>query len=69
MTTIIINTRSNESKKMVEFLKTTRYANVLEEKVPNDETIQAMHAVALGKVTSYLSAKYLMSSFKKASGV
>jgi hypothetical protein len=69
MTTIIINTRSNEAKKMVEFLKTTRYANVLEEKVPNDETIQAMHDVALGKVKSYLSAKDLMSSLKKASGV
>ena len=69
MTTVIIDTRSREAKKMVEFLKTTRFAKVIEEKVPNDETVQAMNEVAEGKVKSYKSAKDLMASLKKASGV
>lgn len=49
---------------MVEFLKSTRYAKVVEENVPNDETLEAIHAVEEGKVNSYSSAKELMSSLK-----
>ena len=69
MTTVIIDTRSKEAKKMVEFLKTASFAKVIEDKDPNDETIQAMNEVAEGKVNSYKSTKDLMASLKKASGV
>lgn len=69
MTTIIIDTRSEEAKKMVEFLKSTRYARIVETNVPNDETLEAIHAVEEGKVNSYSSAKELMSSLKKKAGV
>ena len=69
MTTVIINTRSTEAKKMVEFLKTTKYAKVVEEKMPNKETLNAMHDVETGKVNSYTSAKKLMESLKKKAGV
>ena len=69
MATIIIDTRTTEAKKMLEFLKTTRYARVLEEKEPNDETIQAMQEVEEGKVKTYKSAKDLMSGLKKEAGV
>lgn len=69
MTTVIIDTRSKEAKKMVEFLKTTSFAKVIEDKKPNDETIQAMNEVAEGKLNSYKSAKDLMTKLKKASGV
>jgi len=69
MTTVIINTRSNEAKKMLEFLKTTRYARVVEENVPNEETIEAMQEVEAGYVKSYQSAKELLSTLKGASGV
>ena len=69
MTTVIINTRSTEAKKMVEFLKTTRYAKVVEEKIPNKETLKAIHDVESGKVNSYTSAKDLMQSLKKKAGV
>jgi hypothetical protein len=69
MTTVIIDTRSEEAKKMVEFLKSTRYARVVETNVPNDETLEAIHAVEEGKVNSYSSAKELMSSLKKKAGV
>ncbi|MBW6535215.1 MAG: hypothetical protein K0B11_09410 [Mariniphaga sp.] len=69
MTTVIIDTRSEEAKKMVEFLKSTRYARIVETNVPNDETLEAIHAVEEGKVNSYSSAKELMSSLKKKAGV
>lgn len=69
MTTVIINTRSKEAKKMVEFLKSTRYARVIEKNVPNDETLEAIDQVEEGKVNSYSSAKELISSLKKKAGV
>ncbi len=69
MTTVIIDTRTKEAKKIVEFLKTTRYAKVLEENVPNEETIQAMNEVAEGKVNTYRSAKEMMESLKKVANV
>ena len=69
MTTVIIDTHSKEAKKMVEFLKTTRFAKVIEENEPNEETIMAMNEVAEGKVNSYKSAKDLMAKIKKDSGV
>ena len=69
MTTVIINTRSNEAKKMVEFLKTTRYAKVMEENVLNDETTQAIHDIEEGNVNSYKSAKELISSLKNSASV
>ncbi|WP_372948807.1 hypothetical protein [Mariniphaga sp.] len=69
MTTVIIDTRSEEAKKMVEFLKSTRYARVVEENVPNEETLEAIQAAEEGEVKSYSSAKELMSSLKKKAGV
>jgi len=69
MTTIIINTRSKEAKKMVEFLKATRYARVIEESIPNEETLEAIDEVEEGKVNSYSSAKELISSLKRKAGV
>lgn len=69
MTTVIIDTRTDEAKKMVEFLKTTRYAKVIEKYEPNDETIEAINSVEEGKVNSYSSAKELISSLKKKAGV
>jgi hypothetical protein len=69
MVTVIINTRSNEAKKMLDFLKTTRYARVVEENAPNEETIQAMQEVEAGNVKSYQSAKELLSTLKNEAGV
>ena len=69
MTTVIINTRTAEAKKMVEFLKSTRYAKVIEENELNDDTLEAIDAVEEGKVNSYSSAKELISSLKKKAGV
>jgi hypothetical protein len=69
MTTVIIDTRSKEAKKMLEFLKTTRYAKVLEEKIFNDETEQAICDVEEGRTNPYPSAKELIASLKKKAGV
>jgi hypothetical protein len=69
MTTVIINTRSAEAKKMLEFLKSTRYAKVIGEENVNDETISAIKDIENGKVNSYNSVNDLMSSLKKKAGV
>jgi hypothetical protein len=69
MTTVIINTRSAEAKKMLEFLKSTRYAKVIEEEKVNDETISAIKDIENGKVNSYNSVNDLMLSLKKKAGV
>ena len=69
MRTVIIDTRSKEAKKLVEFLKVTHYARVLEEGEPNEETIQAMNEVQEGKVNTYKSAKEMIASLKKAANV
>ena len=65
MATVILNTRSAEAKKMLEYLKSTRYAKVIEEKKVNDETISAIKDIENGKVNSYNSVNDLMSSLKK----
>ncbi|MHC1776950.1 MAG: hypothetical protein AB9834_16220 [Lentimicrobium sp.] len=69
MATVIIDTRSNEAKKMLEFLKSTRYARVIEEDIPNEETLEAMNEVEEGKVNSYKSAKDVMRKLKKKASV
>jgi len=69
MATVIIDTQSEEAKKMLEFLKTTRYAKVVDEKMPNEETLAAINEVEEGKVNSYSSTKELMEEIKKKSGV
>ena len=69
MATIILNTRSAEAKKMLEFLKSTKYAKVIEEKRVNDETLSAINAIENGKVNSYNSVNDLMLSLKKKASV
>ena len=64
MATVILDTRTTEAKKMLEFLKATRYATVIEENVPNDETLSAMNEVESGHVKTYKSAKEMMADLK-----
>ena len=66
MATIIIDTQSDEAKKMVEYLKSTTYARVFDDFVPNEVTIKAMNEVSEGKVNTYKSAKEMINSLKKA---
>jgi hypothetical protein len=69
MATVIIDTRSKEAKKILEFLKTTRYSKVFEEDVPNAETRRAINEVEAGNVKSYSSVNELMETLNKAAGV
>jgi hypothetical protein len=69
MATVILDTRTTEAKKMLEFLKATSYARVIEENVPNDETLSAIQEVESGQVNTYGSAKEMMASLKKKAGV
>jgi ABC-type tungstate transport system permease subunit len=69
MTTIILDTRSTEAKKMLEFLKSTRYAKVIEEEKVNNETLSAINDIENGKVNSYNSVNDLMLSLKKKASV
>jgi len=69
MATVILDTRSVEAKKMLEFLKSTRYAKVIEEEIVNDETISAINDIENGKVNSYDSVSDLISSLKKKASV
>ncbi len=69
MTTVIFDTRSEEAKKLVDFLKTTRYARVLVDKTPNAETLKAMEDVEAGRVKSFASVNELMATLKKSAGV
>lgn len=69
MTTVVIGTRSIEARKMLEFLKATRYAKVLEERTPNIETLQAIEEIESGNVNSYTSVKEMMEKLKESAGV
>ena len=37
MTTVIIDTRSNEAKRLIEYLKTIKYARVLDDKTDDND--------------------------------
>jgi hypothetical protein len=69
MTTIILDTRSKEAKKMLEFLKSTRYAKVIEDEEVNNETLSAINDIENGNVNSYNSVNDLMLSLKKKASV
>ena len=57
MATVVIDTHSREAQKMLEFLKVTHYAKVVDEKIPNDETLRAIDEIESGKVNSYGSVR------------
>ena len=54
---------------MLEFLKSTRYAKVIEDKKVNNGTLSAIYDIENGKVNSYDSVNDLMLSLKKKGGV
>lgn len=74
MATIIIDEKSTGAQKMVEYLKTQRYAKVVEEcmqvaDMPNAETTKAMKDAKAGKVKSYKNSEELFSSLRRKSNV
>jgi hypothetical protein len=64
MTTIIINERSADAKKMVELLKTQRYVTIVEEKKPSPSLLKAMNEAKTGKVTHTKSVSDVFEKLK-----
>jgi hypothetical protein len=69
MTTVIINEKTKAGKSLIEYLRHSKHAQIIEEQKPNAETLQAMKEIEEGKVTSYNSAKEMMSTLKQKAGV
>ena len=64
MTTLQIDTRSNEAKLLLEYLKEQRFIKVLDEPVPNAETKRAIEDAEKGKVIHATSVSDLMSKLR-----
>ncbi len=69
MTTVIINEKTKAGKSLIEYLRHSNHATIIEEEQPNAETLKAIKEVEEGKVTSYSSAKEMMSALKQKTGV
>jgi len=65
MTTIIINDKTADAKRMIEFLKTQRYAKIIDEKTPNTSLLKSMEEARLGKVTRTKNVADLLEKLKK----
>lgn len=64
MTTIIINDRSADAKKMIEYLKAQRYVTIVEEKKPTAALLKAMAEAKTGKVTHAKNVTELLEKLK-----
>lgn len=69
MTTVIINDRSQDAKKMIEYLKTQRYVTIIEERKPTPALLKAIEEVRTGKVTEYKSAADLFAKLREKANV
>ncbi|MBN2262818.1 MAG: hypothetical protein JW735_07895 [Prolixibacteraceae bacterium] len=69
MTTVIINEKTKAGKSLIEYLRHSNHATIIEEKLPNTETLKAIEDIEEGKVNSYQSAKDLMTSLKQKASV
>ncbi|MBU3927214.1 MAG: hypothetical protein KKB74_05365 [Bacteroidetes bacterium] len=65
MTTVFIDTSSEEARRIIEFLKSVKYAKVFEGRELNIETIDAISKVEEGEVTEYGSVTDLMNALNK----
>ena len=65
MTTIIIDDKSADAKKMIEFLKTQRYAKIVDEKIPSASLLKSMEEARQVKVTHTKNVADLMEKLKK----
>ena len=64
MTTIIINDRTTDAKKMIEYLKTQRYVTIIEEKTPSASLAKSFNEAKTGKVTRTKNVTDLLEKLK-----
>lgn len=69
MTTIVINDRTTEAKKMIEYLKTQSYVTIIEERTPSASLIKSMEEAKTDKTTEYKSTEQLFSKLRKKANV
>jgi len=69
MTTIIINDKTTGAKKMIEFLRTQRYAKIIDEKTPNASLLKSMEEAKTGKTKEYKSTEELFENLHKKADV
>lgn len=69
MTTIIINDKTTDAKRMIEFLRTQRYAKIVDEKTPNSSLLKSMEEAKTGKTKEYKSTKELFENLHKKADV
>ena len=69
MTTIIINDKTIDAKRMIEFLRTQRYAKIVDEKIPNASLLKSMEEAKTGKTKEYRSTNELFENLYKIADV
>ena len=65
MTTIIIDEKTVGAKKMVEYLKTQRYAKIIDERAPSASLLKSIEEAKAGKTNEYKSAEDLFTKLRK----
>lgn len=64
MTTVVFND-TTEAKRMLEFLKTQRFAKIIDEKTPGVSLMKSMDEARQGKVTRTKNVADLLEKLKK----
>ena len=65
MTTIVIDDKTIDAKKMVEFLKTHPYAKLIDDKTPNATLQKSIDEAETGKVIREPNVNELLGRLKK----
>jgi len=65
MTTIVINDKTLDAKKMIEFLKTQPYATIIDEKTPNATLQKSIDEAASGMIIREPNVNQLIDKLKK----
>jgi len=69
MTTIIIDDKSVSAKKMIEFLKTQRYATIIDDREPGASLRESMEEAAEGKTTEIKDIGEYFNKVRKRANV
>ncbi len=65
MTTIVIDEKTIDARKMIEFLKTQRYAKIIDEKTPNATLLKSIDEAETGNVIREPNVNELLDRLKK----
>jgi len=65
MTTIVIDDKTLDAQKMVEYLKTQRYAKIIDEKTPNATLQKSIDEAETGMVIREPNVNELLDRLKK----